>query len=296
MDLRIGMALAMSDSLDGLTNDVPLVPALMEQVRQIIDGPVLSVWDRQFDDVRTLGHLCSRPGDAYVVRMSPKYSFEVESVEEKRDTQGRLIRDEIGTLSKGKGKSQVTMKVRRVTLFRPGEEDVILLSNLLDRTQFNASDLLALYRHRWGIEQLFQQVTETFSLQHLIGSGPQAVLLQFAYCLLLYNLVQLIKLYVAQDGAVLAQTVSMFYLFNNIRRELQAWAYHSSGEWPRQHHNAAQMRQRLCELLTGSWDPIAYTKASDKKPRPKRPPPLRLHGGHSSVQRLLEGKAKVINV
>jgi hypothetical protein len=293
MDLRGGMALAMSDSLDGLTNDVPLVPALMEQLRDVVSGPMLSVWDRQFDDVKTLAHLCRRPGDAYVVRMNPKYAFETESVVEKTDAKGRLIRDEIGTLVKGKGKACVRVKVRRVTLFRPGEEDVILLSNLLDRDAFPAEDLLELYRHRWDIERLFQQVTETFSLEHLIGCEPRAVLFQFAYCLLLYNLVQLIKLYVAQDGGVLAEVVSTFYLFNDIRRELEAWAYHG-GPWTRRRRDANQMRSRLGELLEGSWDPIAYTKASDKKPRPKRPPPLRLHGGHSSVQRLLEGRAKVI--
>lgn len=294
MDLRSGMALAMSDSPDGLANDVPLVPALMDQLRQVIPQALLSIWDRQFDDVRTLGHLCHRPGDAYVVRMTARYTFQAESMVEKHDEEGRLVRDEIGTLTKGKGKDQVALRVRRVTLFRPGEDDVVLLTNLLERGRYSALDLLALYRHRWGIEQLFQQVTETFSLVHLIGSDPQAVLFQFAYCLLLYNLIQLVKTYVARDGAVLASAVSTFYLFNDVRRELEAWACHGGG-WTRRHRTAAQMRQRLEELLSGSWDPVAYRKASDKNPRPKRPPPLRLHGGHSSVQRLLEGRARVIN-
>ena len=79
---------------------------------------------------------------------------------------------------------------------------------------------MQLYKKRWDIEQVFQQVTETFALAHLIGSSPRAVLLQFAYCLLLYNLVQLIKTYVAADGRVLAGAVSTFYLFNDIRSEL----------------------------------------------------------------------------
>ena len=54
------------------------------------------------------------------------------------------------------------------------------------------------------------------------------------------------------------------------------------------------MRTRLRGLLRGSWDPVAYTKASDKKPRKKKPPPRRLHGGYSSVQRVLEGRARVV--
>ena len=49
------------------------------------------------------------------------------------------------------------------------------------------------------------------------------------------------------------------------------------------------MRDRLAELLRGSWDPVAYTKASDKKPRGKPKPKPLLRGGHSSVQRILDG-------
>jgi hypothetical protein len=215
--------------------------------------------------------------------------FHAESSLETRDSQGRIVRDEIGMLGSAK-----PMRVRRITLLR-GEEadDVILLSNLLDGELFSAEVLLELYRKRWGIEQVFQQVTETFSLSHLIGSAPQAVLFQFAYCLLLYNLMQVVKLYVAEDGGVLAALVSMYYLFSDVRDELRAWAYHTDGTWPRFHRDPAAMRRRLRELLRGSWT-TAYTKAVDKKPRGKPKIKLRLHGGHTSVQRLLEGKARVI--
>lgn len=294
LDLRSGLALAMSDSLDGMTNDVPLVPLLMPQLHALIaDRPILSVWDRQFDDVATMRHLSSREGDAFVVRMKQMQTpFAVESSAEHLDTQGRRVTDEIGVMGRGKK----AMRVRRVTLHRSGddEEDVVLVTNLLDATMYSAADLLALYRHRWGIEQMFQQVTETFSLEHLIGSSPQAVLLQFAYCLLLYNQMQVVKAYMAKDGAVLASAVSMFYLFKDVREELIAWAYHTDGTWPRTPgRDAAAMRKRLRELLKGRWDPIAYTKASDKKPRPKPKAKPLLHGGYTSVQRLLEGKVRL---
>jgi hypothetical protein len=298
LDVRSGLAVAMSDSLDGMTNDVPLVPALMEQLRGLIaDRPILSVWDRQFDDVRTLGHLSARAGDAYVVRMkqlsSAPFAAEPSSVQRTTDAQGRPVVDEIGLLGTGKR----AVRVRRITLCRGGgedEEDVVLLTNLLGRDAFAAADLLALYRRRWGIEQVFQQVTETFALSHLIGSSPKAVLLQFAFCLLLYNLMQVIKAYVAEDGGVLASVVSMFYLFADVKKELQAWAYHTDGTWPRVRRDPPAMRRRLRELLAGSWDPLAYTKAADKKPRPKPPPKLRLHGGYTSVKRAMEGTAKVV--
>src|SRR5688572_9178014 len=155
MDVRGGMAVAMSDSLDGMANDVPLVPALMEQLRQTIAGPILSVWDRQFDDVRTLGRLSSRGGDAFLVRLKQRnHTYAVESGVQGVDAHGRAVRDEVGLLGKGEGgKGEGAMRVRRITLTRgDGEEDVVLLSNLLDREAFAAADLLELYRRRWGIE------------------------------------------------------------------------------------------------------------------------------------------------
>lgn len=295
LNLRSGLAIAMSDSLDGMSNEVPLVPLLVPQLHQVLAGrAMLSVWDRQFDDLRTLGHLSSRAGDAFLVRMKHKnMSFAVESTVKSRDEQGREVVDEIGLLGQGKKAT----RMRRITLLRnaaEGEDDVVLLTNLLDRSRYSAADLLGLYRHRWGIEQVFQQITETFSLEHLIGCAPKAVLLQFSFCLLLYNLMQVVKAYVAEDGKVLCSVVSMYYLFDDVRTELLAWAYHSDGSWPRKRLDAVGLRGRLRELLCGSWNPIRYTKASDKKPRAKRKVGKWLKGGHTSVQRALEGKAKVV--
>ena len=295
LDVRRGLAVAMSESLDGMANEVPLVPALMGQLRGSVypTRPILTVWDRQFDDPRTLRRLSERGGDAFVVRLKQRHMrFEAESCVHSRDARGRPVLDEVGVLGRG----NAAVRVRRVTLSRAaeGEADVVLLTNLTDGTAFPAADLLALYRLRWGIEQVFQQVTETFSLRHLVGCSPKAALFQLAYCLLLYDLVQLVKAYVAEDGRVLASAVSTHYLFQDVRRELVAWAYHADGTRPRRRRDADQMRARLRELLRGSWDPVAYAKASDKKPRKKKPPPKRLHGGYSSVQRVLEGRAKVV--
>jgi hypothetical protein len=302
LDLRGGLALAMSDSLDGMANEVPLVPALMPQLYEAVgpSRPILSVWDRQFDDVRTMRLLSGRAGDAFVVRAKHKNAkFTAESTVESRDGQGRRVTDEVGVLGTG----AKAMRVRRVTLARDvaagGEEDVVLLSDLLDRDRYPAADLLALYRERWGIERVFQQVTETFSLDHLIGSAPRAVLLQFAFCLLLYNVMQVIRAYVARDGGVRPAAVSMYYLFDDARTELRSWAYHcdDDGQWPPAHRDAATLRARLAALLHGTWNAVRYAKATDKHPRARPPDGTSrqwLSGGHTSVQRMLDGTAKVV--
>jgi hypothetical protein len=295
MHARSGLALAMSDSLDGEANDVPLVGELLPQVREVIPTrPVLWLADRQFCDAGTFARLAARPGDHFVVRVREGLTFQAESSRTLVDKQGRTVIDEVGTFGKGKG----AMRLRRVTLIRgDGEDDdVVLLTDLLDDKRFDALDLLKLYRKRWGIEQMFQQVTETFALQRLIGCSPRAVLFQFALCLLMYNLTQVVKGYVAEDGRVAMSVVSTYGLFYDLKRELQAWAYFGGagsggvGSWPgiRAGRDAPRMAARLRELLAGSWDPVAYTKASDKKPRKKRPPPKALPGGHTSVQRLVK--------
>jgi hypothetical protein len=41
-------------------------------------------------------------------------------------------------------------------LVRPGEETIILLTDLLDAAQYPATALLELYGARWSIERVFQ--------------------------------------------------------------------------------------------------------------------------------------------
>jgi hypothetical protein len=57
------------------------------------------------------------------------------------------------------------------------------------------------YRLRWGIEGVFQQVTEVFGLARLIGKTAAATVFQLAFCLVLYNLTQALRGCVAGAGS-----------------------------------------------------------------------------------------------
>jgi hypothetical protein len=296
IDARTGLALAMSDSLDGMGNDSPLVPGLMPQLTGLAgERPLVTIWDRGFGEPKTMRAMTTRPGDAFITRVKANHSFTATSRVQTTDAKGRTIIDEAGFSGGASARARhPALATRRITLRRPGAEDVILVTNLTDAAAYPAADVLELYARRWGIEQVFQQVTETFSLQHLIGCAPKAVLLQFAYCLLLYNMMQVVRAFVAEDGGVPVAVVSMHYLFDHTRRQLQAWAYHTDGNWPRSDRTPAEMRRRLRELLAGVWDPKLFIKAADKRPRVKSKPKARLKGGHNSVQRVLDGTAKCI--
>ena len=147
---------------DGEANDCKRMPGLIPRARQAIAGLRLWNLDRQFCDL-TQPRLLAQEGDHYVIRYHSKCRFERDTSREivtSQDAQGRTLIDEWGWL--GSAKSKHRLYVRRARLQRPGEEEIIVITDLLDETKYPAVDLLEAYLKRWGIEQMFQQITEVF--------------------------------------------------------------------------------------------------------------------------------------
>src|SRR5206468_3013217 len=111
---------------------------------------------------------------------------------------------------------------RRITLHRPGEDDVAVVTDLLDERAHPADDLLAVYLGRWGIERVFQQVTEVFGLEKLIGCSPEATVFQCALCMVLYNVLQILRAQVATAAGQPAEKVSAEQLFVDVQRQMIA--------------------------------------------------------------------------
>ena len=74
----------------------------------------------------------------------------------------------------------------------PNGQELSVVTDLWDEVKYPAEAMLATYHGRWGLETVFHQITDVFSLKHLIGSQPQAVLFQLWFCLLLYNALQVV--------------------------------------------------------------------------------------------------------
>lgn len=291
MDARTGLAIAMNCSQDGEANDVPLVPELLPQARQACQRPILWVVDRQFGDLQTPRKL-SGQRDHYLARISTAPGFEPDPARPPAvgiDASGRQYTDQCGWLGARSNKNQ--LYVRRIQMTLEDGELLTLITDLTDAATYPATDLLELYRGRWGIEQLFQQVTEVFELRRLIGCTPKAGLFQAAFCLLMYNLVQTIKAYAAQDGNVEPETVSTHNLFYDVKRELICWTHFDAPLLRCPTRDPAAMRQHLRTLMQGTWRK-AWIKAADKKPRRKPPKKKILKGGHTSVWRLLQAAAE----
>lgn len=292
MDQRTGLALAMAGVLDGETSDAPLVPDLLEQLRQHVPGPRLHVEDRQFCDLVQPGLL--NEDEYFLIRYHKKVSFHRDHttrIRNGKDSKGLRYKEEWGWL--GQPGDPRRCYVRRITLFRKDDEDVIVVTNLLDADLYPAADLLKVYRHRWDIEQLFQRVTEVFHLRELISSTPQATIFQASYCFLLSNIITTIRAYLAQSQDLEPEEISTYQIQYDVQRELIAWNQMLDPESTLtvlgEVKTAGRLRQYLARRLSGAW-----TDRWLKSPPSKHTPVKRktyIRGGHTSVHRLLT-KAK----
>jgi len=301
LDVACGLAMAMNADPDGERNDVPLVPGLVAQVRALVSEAILWIADRQFGNLEVPSWFCAREGDHFLVRCPCSLKLEADplrSAERSLDGEGRTVIQEWGWI--GSAKDPRRRYVRRITLVRPGEDAIILITDLIDETDVPARDLLEAYRHRWDIERMFQEVTEVFHLQTLIGSSPRAMIFQSTLCFLLYNAIQVMRAYVADDGNQKFERVSGEKLFWDVRDQLTTWANLGSrpvavealsfGEGDRAATSAA-MSFWLARTLRGSWND-RYLKAPRKRKRPfPAGTPAKVpsgHGGHSSTWRILQ--------
>lgn len=289
---RTGLVLAMAAHVDGEKNDCPLVPALLPQVGQMLSGPRLAVADRQFCDLVQMQRF-TEGKDHFLIRYHPKVHCHVDPARPAKnwqDQQGRGVVDEGGWL--GAANHPGRRYVRRVTLKRTGEEDVSLVTDLLDDAAYPATDLLDVYLMRWGIERVFQKITEVFGLEHLISSTPEGTVFQAAFCLVLYNMIQVIRGYVAtlQDQPLVVEDVSTEMLFRDVRDQLNALLLMAEPDELIARIPRALTKEQIIALLTRTlrnrWEK-SWRKAVNKKPRP-RVAKAKGSGAHTSVHRLQE--------
>jgi hypothetical protein len=286
--LRQGLAVAMHAHPDGHVNDVRFVPELLPQIRQVVPGTRLFVGDRQFCLVQHLEYY-REEGDHFLIRYSKNVLFTRDAqrpVRSGRDGEGRSIQEEWGWL--GAAKHPRRRYVRRITVQRSGDEAIHVVTDLEDADVYPAADLLWLYRQRWGIERMFQQVTEVFGLQGLIGSSPRASVFQLAFCLVLYNILQVVRAYVARGSKHRIAEVSTEKLFADVQDQLIAWNMLATPADTLRLIVPLDLKAtcgRLRELLDRVWKKI-WRKAG----RQQRGPSCHSggHRGHVSAHRLLQ--------
>lgn len=288
-----GMVVAMGADEDGESGEQPLVPDVLAQTRAAFPNQSrLHVADRQYCDLIQMERFTA-DGDHFLIRWNRKLNFHRDPAWEPLtgvDRYGRKYTEDWGWV--GSPENARRRYVRRIHLHRMGgKEDVILLTDLDDPGTHPADALLEVYLHRWGIEQTFQKVTEVFYLGTLIGCTPRATVFQASFCFLLYNMIQVIRAYVAEGADREVKTVSLEMLFYDVHRQLTAWSEvlttAQTVELLSTTWTAAQVARRLQQLLNGVWSDRwikspSNTHKNVAKQRDEYP-----KGGHISVFRAM---------
>jgi hypothetical protein len=295
-DAVTGRGVVAEADCDGETADNPLLPGVVARVRALAGSvPRAHLWlaDRAFCDYNALP-LFAQGDDHFVVRYNAKCKFHADPAVLARtglDDDKRPYREEWGWL--GGADNSRRVRVRMITVTRPGEP-LVLVTSLVDADGYPAADLLTLYRRRWGIETMFQQVVQTFDLRHLIGGTAQATIFQAVFCLLLYNINLAICDYVADGAKKPRETISLHLLHEDTVEELTAWMKVIGPDKTLDVLNATiftgpeQFRDYLHRVLKNVWK-ARLTKAKTTKRPKKGPPRAYLKGGHSSVDRIVRG-------
>lgn len=253
-----GLAVAMEADADGDANEVRLVGSLLPQVRSAIPGPRLWMGDCAFCDLNQPGHFTADTNDHFLVRHHPKVKFHADPQRPSRkgkDERNRTFVEDWGWI--GGERDRRRRYVRRIIL--PLEKgELVLLTDLLDPDAYPAEDLLAAYGERWCIEHMFQDVTEVFGLKSLIGGTPQACLFQLSFCLLLHNMIQVVRSHIAKGQQLNTEEISGEKLFEDVKEQLIAWNVMvdmpATIEYFHAMPTAAQLSTRLDRLIGRLWN------------------------------------------
>jgi hypothetical protein len=303
-----GLVIASQAHLDGETSDAPLVPELLVQLAESADGRErLFVEDRQFSDL-THPQILIAEEYHFLIRFNRKVKFhrdeKVKPVHGK-DAEGHAIVQEWGWI--GAPSDPRRLRIRYITLERPVTpenlkgEPLILFTDLLNAEEFPVGDLLETYRNRWGIERVFQKITEVLHLDNLISTTPEGTVFQFDFCMLLYNIIQLMTQYLAESQHLEADKISQEKLFYDVHKQLSALNTIAPSEeivadW-RRLETVGAVRQRLKTLLASAWTE-RWLKAKKKKRTTPHKGAVLISGTHTSMYRLicnkeLRGREKV---
>lgn len=236
-----GLVFALAGCPDGDANDAALVPALLERVHTRVQGEETILWlgDAQFADPVQASRFCG-PDERhhFLLRYHKRCQLEPEPQAAEAlahpqllrgsDREGRRWSQEWGWLGAASNKKR--RRVRRITLERPGEKPVILITSLLAAAAYPAEELLRAYLGRSSIEWVFQKITEVFSLRRLISSSPRGTVFQLSFCLLLYNVLVVLCSHLAVGQKLALKEVSEEMVFEDVKEELIALARVLSSE------------------------------------------------------------------
>lgn len=110
----------------------------------------------------------------------------------------------------GGGTSTPVQTLRLIRRRKPGFE---LLTNVMDRQRLSAVDALTLYRHRWSVEKLFQQLKCVLNLRHFYAANPNAIAMQLYAAAILHTAMRVTQARLSEELQIDPDRLSTDRLF-----------------------------------------------------------------------------------
>jgi hypothetical protein len=293
LNLRTDLAVAMVGHLDGEAGEAALTEGLLPKFAALAGSGKLwvVVLDRLYCNLSFPQEVLNAGGH-FLIRYCTNTTFVSDAtkpVQESCDAEGRRIVQEWGWL--GKVAKADRQYVRRITKYLTDDKVLSVVTDLLDETRYPAEAMLSTYRSRWGMETVFHQITDVFSLKHLIGTQPKAVLFQLSFCLLLYNSLQVLRAHLASHQECEMKKISNEKLFYDMKRQMVAVSelvevdqlLSLLGEMP----TAATLRDCLRDRLRDTWSDRWWKSPSSGRGGHQKVK-TRVLGNHTSTYRALQ--------
>lgn len=294
-----GQALALYDQEYGMIRDVVPCEDGYTQERALL-GPILEqirlkdciVADRNFCVIAFMAGIAARNG-SFVIRhhgnlkcWSPAGKLKFKGSTETGD----VFEQEIVVHQEATG---TKLKLRRITVklktkTRDGDTEIHILTNLKtkDATAVQVSEL---YRKRWRIEGLFQELTQSLRCEIDTLAYPRAAVFAFCLAVKAYNAVSLVRAALRSvHGESAVEELSWYHLCSEtatvwagmeIAVETKDWSRLIDGL-------SVASYAKLLRELAGRMNLVKY-KRSRRGPKKTRPPRDDSDGPHVSTARIL---------
>jgi len=273
--------------------------SLLDQVLPCVEKGDLWIEDRNFCTLGFLFGIRSR-GAKFLVRQHANLPGRLRG---RRKYVGRIETGRVyeQSMEITDPKTGATLAIRRITvkLYQPtrdGDTEIHILTNV-SRRAANALKLADLYRKRWTIETMFQELTETLTCEIKTLGYPKAAVFAFCLALVAYNGISVIKaaLRSGHGTDTVEEHVSGYYLSLEISKTYTGMMIAIPPQhWTVFRHMTVAQLARVLKELAYYVDLSKY----QKHPRgPKQPRPERTHTGrtnHVSTARVLAKRKTAI--
>jgi IS4 transposase len=266
--------------------------SLLDQVLPCVEKRDLWIEDRNFCTLGFLFGVRSR-GARFLIRQHANLPGRLRG---KRKYIGRIETGRVyeQSMEITNPKTGATITIRRITVklnqpTREGDTEIHILTNLPQKSA-NALKVADLYRKRWTIETMFQELTETLTCEIKTLGYPKAAVFAFCLALVAYNGISVIKaaLRSVHGMDTVEEHVSGYYLSLEISKTYTGMmiaipAKHWIGF---RDMSVAQLARVLKELARH----VDLSKYQKHARGPKLPRPERIHTGrsnHVSTARIL---------